>query len=738
MIFTACLLIALASAADLPPTLEQQLIAEGPTALAKAARTSGESRRGALVFHQPGLACVRCHAAEGGGKALGPDLSKLGKEATDAHLVESILEPSKTIRQGFQSVTIARANGETLAGLLDSEDATTVTLRDLAHDGRPIAIPRKEIDDRRDGGPSLMPAGLVNQLPTRQAFLDLVRYLIEIAEGGPDRARQLRPSAGELAPPLPDYERDLDHAGLIADLGPSSFERGQAIYLRVCANCHGTKDQPGSLPNSLRFASGAFKNGGDPYRMYQTLTLGFGQMAPQTWMVPGQKYDVIHYIREAYLKPHNPSQYARVDRPYVDRLPKGKSRGPAPSTIEPWTAMDYGPTLSATYEVGEDGTNFAFKGVAVRLDGGPGGVSRGHQWAVYDHDTMRLAAAWGGEGFIDWNGINFNGRHGIHPRVAGRVRVANPAGPGWANPAGGLFEDPRTPDRDGRRHGPLPRSWVHYRGQYRHADRVILAYTVGTTPVLEMPGLEIGPGATPVLTRSFELGARRVDLTLRVAHRAGETSMLSLFEAESGRLSILFPNRPNPAGTTVASATSGQAGGSWGHDGNGNLIYEVKAGTRPLRFTIRVASVAEDADPRALAAALDQAPPPDLTALTQGGPSRWPEILKTSATIGPSDGPLRRRHLGHARRQPLALPDPADRIRLHPRRPRRLRLHLGRRRLESRRARRPGEGPGLATVRLRPVPAARVEDPRRQGLHRLSGSDRHPPRPQRRRRGRFL
>ena len=59
-------------------------------------------------------------------------------------------------------------------------------------------------------------------------------------------------------------------------------------------------------------------------------------MAAQTWMVPRQKYDVIHYIREAYFKPHNASQYAKLDRSYLDRLPRGNTLGPAPSAIEPW------------------------------------------------------------------------------------------------------------------------------------------------------------------------------------------------------------------------------------------------------------------------------------------------------------------------------------------------------------------------------------------------------------------
>ena len=121
-------------------------------------------------------------------------------------------------------------------------------------------------------------------------------------------------------------------------------------------------------------------------------------------------------------------------------------------------------------------------------------MSRGRPGCVYDHDTLRLAAAWTGQGFIDWNGINFNGRHQVHPRIVGQVHVANPDGPGWANP-----DDPSSPTirassgRDGRRYGPMPRRWAHYRGLYHHGDRVILAYTVGTADVLETPGLETDP-----------------------------------------------------------------------------------------------------------------------------------------------------------------------------------------------------------------------------------------------------
>ncbi len=166
--------------------------------------------------------------------------------------------------------------------------------------------------------------------------------------------------------------------------------------------------------------------------MYQTLTHGYAVMTPQTWMVPQQKYEVIHYVRETYLKPHNPSQYAKVDDAYLAALPKGKNRGPKASNIEPWVSMNYGPSLMATVEVGDQG-NFAYKGIAVRLDNGPGGVSRGRHWMVFDHDTMRVAAAWSGEGFIDWNGINFDGQHQVH-HAPSRGRRCSPTPSAPAGP----------------------------------------------------------------------------------------------------------------------------------------------------------------------------------------------------------------------------------------------------------------------------------------------------------------
>ncbi len=240
-----------------------------------------------------------------------------------------------------------------------------------------------------------------------------------------------------------------------------------------------------------------FKNGSDPYSLYQTLTRGYGLMAPQTWMVPRQKYDLIHYIRETYLKPHNPTQYTKADATYLAAMPKGTTLGPVAANVEPWVTMNYGPSLMNTYEVGGVGPNIAYKGIAVRLDSGAGGVSRGKRWALFDHDTMRFAAAWTGDTFIDWKGIHFNGQHQVHPKLVGDIHLANPVGPGWADPATGSFKDPRFLGRDMRPYGPLPNEWAKFRGVYHFGDQTIISYTVGDAAEGE-PSLQFGHGCDAV------------------------------------------------------------------------------------------------------------------------------------------------------------------------------------------------------------------------------------------------
>ena len=638
LVFMACLCAGLSATGSAVKAGEHALAAslasEDPATLASAASREGDPGRGSALFHSRALACSQCHGAGDDAPALGPNLAAMPAGVTadnlGAHLVESVLDPSAVVRPEYRGVTILTHEGKSVSGIVVRETAAELVLLEGAAGGREVVVPIADIEDRVPAATSLMPAGLANLLADRQQFLDLIAYLGEIAEGGPSRAAQLAPDPLQLAAPTPAaYEREIDHAGFIADWSDpmkakAALERGAKLYGRVCANCHGTVDAPGSLPTATRFAVGPFKAGSDPYALYRTLTHGAGMMAAQPWMVPSQKYDVIHYLRETFLKARNPSWYTPLTPEYLASLPTGPSRGPEPSSIEPWRLHDYGPFLGGTFAVGKGAGSIARKGLAVRLDAGSGGVGRGHAWALYELDTLRLAAFWTGDRFIDWSGINFDGRHGAHPRIAGDVQTSLSAMPGWAEPATGSFDDPRPLGRDKQPYGPLPASHARFNSLH-HVDLsgpaaqrqsgVVLDYRVGATPVRETPSL--GPPLSarerqiPVLIRSFSLGARPQELAVRLAKLPASAAILR-------------------------TASSSVAGGGTIVVRDGHVDLVIPRGDEPLDVAVAVAAAGGEELAEYAAAVVA----PDVAAVGRPAPRLWAETVETRTEPGRGDGPF--------------------------------------------------------------------------------------------------
>lgn len=422
---------------------------------------------------------------------------------------------------------------------------------------------------------------------------------------------------------LPAYERELDHAGLIRSWDKASLARGEKVYQAVCHGCHGDANLRGSLPDALTFAHGAFKRRGDPLGMYETITRGWRLMPPQVQLVPREKYDVIHYIREVFLA-QNPHGAFAVTDDYLAGLPPGRSRGPAPSDRQPWREMDYGSMLTGTFEMADPadraaaaarrrteldlvpaGANIAYKGIAIQLDAGAGGVAAGKAWVVFEHDTLRVAGGWTGEGFIDWEGINFNGRHVVWPRTAGEVHFETADGPGWANPATGRFDEARVRGLDGRHFGPFPREWLRYRGLYRHGQHVVVSYDVGGTAVLESHAVEWLEGV-PVFVRTLNVAASQQDLRVRLAN---------------------------------AGATVGLRGGErdWLSTEDGFVTLSIPAASTPVRLAVTIAaSVAVGVDDRPMS----ERAPRDLTPWTQGGPAQWVDPIFTPVVESDATGPF--------------------------------------------------------------------------------------------------
>lgn len=609
---------------------QEYLKSKTPAQWAELAMARGDAIRGVNVFYQNNLACARCHLPSADqNRPLGPNLGHALEIATadklsDEQLVESILEPSKTIRKGYESLTLRLTDGELVTGLLIDKDPKSWRLRNA--NGESIVIDAQQVEETAISTQSLMPSGLMQQLTSEQAMLDLIKYLVEIRDQGPKGAASLQPDLSLLTVKIPEYESRIDHAGLIRDWSKDSYERGQAIYVRVCANCHGTKDQIGSLPTALRFGEGKFKNGSQPLEMYRTLTHGYGFMAAQTWMVPSQKYDVIHYIREEFLKSNPNINSLAIDQTYFDKLPAGDTRGPEPSNIEVWSAMDYGNMLTHCYEIPGDRLNIAYKGIAVRLDAGPGGITRGQQWMVFDTDTLRWAAGWQvskekpKDVFIDWRDIQFNGEHGIHPRIVGDIVFSNSVGPGWARPqsqANAFEDDARVIGRDSRRYGPLPKSWGKFNGQFVSGSRTILSYSVGDAQILESPlAIEIGSDQS-AFGRVLNIAPHKQSIELRV-------SDLSQQQVES-----LAIDSVRCSTDSHAFGLEGQNAGLNWKTRDGMLIVTIDANEQPQRFVVWCAKRSDQEGIRKEQIDSELDGQWDLLARVRSNSGRWSQILKT-------------------------------------------------------------------------------------------------------------
>jgi glucose/arabinose dehydrogenase/mono/diheme cytochrome c family protein len=381
-----------------------------------------------------------------------------------------------------------------------------------------------------------------------------------------------------------------DHAEIVAGWDAKTFEEGATIYKTLCVVCHGTKEQPGSLPTALRFAEGQFKNGSDPFSMYLTLTKGFGQMVPQPQYTTAQKYAVIHYIRETFLRPHNPSQLKDID---LASLPRGLARAEAEkidTTLPPYQRMELGNALFWTLEVAAG--NIAQKGIAIRLDDGPGGVTKGRAWMVYDHDTMRVAAASTGT-FVDWKGIAFDGSHGTHTSLIGEKQFVMPVEPGWG--LDGQFEDTRTAAKDGKKYGPM--AGLRFLGLYKHQNQSVIAASIHGTRVLESPAW-MDYGSTPILVRTVNVAEAKQPLFLRVA----------------------------PDGVNVVLKGEGELKRE-----NGFWVAKLASGAQTRLFISRVDPASLDTMAKNFTAPLDLAP------LTKGGPAQWPQTVTTTSVAGKDD-----------------------------------------------------------------------------------------------------
>ncbi|MBT4885922.1 MAG: heme-binding protein, partial [Planctomycetaceae bacterium] len=256
----------------LSQNLTTHLLDQTNEALAAQIRMRGDPMRGALLFHRSTAGCIKCHSDGQSPSPLGPKLTDINPSTNHTYLIESVLNPSKAIREGYETVSIVTTDGKVRTGLVVSQNDTQVVLRELVDLLHPIVISQHDIDVVEKLPVSMMPAGLVDSLRNEGEFYDLMRYVFEVVHGGPSRALELRPSPEELV--IEDDSIGIDHAGILQHLGSRDFKSGKKIYLSHCQNCHGANGNEPTMPLARAFGTEPLKNGSDPYSMFMTLTKG--------------------------------------------------------------------------------------------------------------------------------------------------------------------------------------------------------------------------------------------------------------------------------------------------------------------------------------------------------------------------------------------------------------------------------------------------------------------------------
>ena len=133
---------------------------------------TGDAVKGEALFKSH--SCAACHPTADGQRPRGPHLVDIGKRYKPEELVESILQPSAKLAQGYEPYHFSTADGLTYLGFVVSESAAAVRIREA--NGVERSLNRADIEERTQQKRSVMPEGMIADLTPAQCA-DLLAYL---------------------------------------------------------------------------------------------------------------------------------------------------------------------------------------------------------------------------------------------------------------------------------------------------------------------------------------------------------------------------------------------------------------------------------------------------------------------------------------------------------------------------------------------------------------------------------
>jgi putative heme-binding domain-containing protein len=146
-------------------------------ALASVLNTKGDTGLGQQIFTK--ATCVACHTVSQQQTQKGPYLGNIAKTYNRNDLAANILDPNRTIAQGFATNMITLDTGETHMGFVTDESGDRLTVRDIT--SQEFTFLKAKITSRTTLPNSMMPMGLMGGFSVRE-FASLLDYLESLSK----------------------------------------------------------------------------------------------------------------------------------------------------------------------------------------------------------------------------------------------------------------------------------------------------------------------------------------------------------------------------------------------------------------------------------------------------------------------------------------------------------------------------------------------------------------------------
>ena len=132
------------------------------------------------------VACAACHRFDQDGGSVGPDLTSVAGRFSAKDLLESIVDPNKTISDQYAAITIHTKSGRTVTGRVANLSGDRINIvENMLDPGNMTDVRRGDIEEMEISKVSMMPEGLLNTLQEDE-IQDLIAYLL--ARGDRDHA----------------------------------------------------------------------------------------------------------------------------------------------------------------------------------------------------------------------------------------------------------------------------------------------------------------------------------------------------------------------------------------------------------------------------------------------------------------------------------------------------------------------------------------------------------------------